>query len=205
MLGADVYAGPDRRVHVSGHGSREEIKILYNLVRPKYAIPFHGEVRHMEEFARLMRKMGHPYDSVITPRIGERVRISKNDIHVEGMVPSGVTMVDGLGVGDVDGAILEERRQLSRSGIIVITVLLNEKSKKVERVEIEAKGVLYFSQHEELLNKAEVVLLDSLSAVKEEDFIEYPRIKEKAAEKMGKLFWRYLRREPYILTNVYET
>jgi mRNA degradation ribonuclease J1/J2 len=87
---------------------------------------------------------------------------------------------------------------------VVITVFLDEKTKMVERVEIEAKGVLYFSMHRDLLKKAEAVLRDSLRAVQENDFIEYPKLKEKAAEKMGKLFWKHLRREPYILTNVYE-
>ena len=113
-------------------------------------------------------------------------------------------MVDGLGVGDVDGRILEERRQLAKSGVVVITVFLSEKTKQVERVEIEVRGVLYFSENKELLEKAEVVLRDSLAAVKETDFIEYPNLKEKAAEKIGKLFWKQLRREPYVLTNVYE-
>ncbi len=203
-LGANVYGGADYGVHVSGHASREAIKILYNLVRPKYAIPFHGEVRHMHEFTRLMHKMGHAEDCVITPQVGDRVKVTKNRISVDGQVRHGMTMVDGLGVGDVDGEILGERRQLSTSGILVITVLLDERSKHVERVEIESKGVLYFSQHEDLLSKAEIVLRDSLQAVKEHDYIEYPLIKEKAEEKIGKLFWKHLRREPYILTNVYE-
>lgn len=113
-------------------------------------------------------------------------------------------MVDGLGVGDVDGKILEERRQFARSGIVVVTVFLDEKTKEVERVEIEARGVLYFSEHKDLLEKSEVVLRDSLRAVKETDYVEYPTLKEKAKEKIGKLFWKTLRREPYILTNVYE-
>jgi ribonuclease J len=203
-LGAEVLFGHETGVHVSGHGSREEIKILYNLVRPKYVLPCHGEIRHMREFAALMNKMGHPEEDVILARIGERLNITAKQVTRGTKVPSGVTMVDGLGVGDIDGRILEERRHLANNGIIVITVLLNEKTKNVERVEIEAKGVLYFSDHGELLEKAETVLLDSLRAVKETDFIEYPGLKEKAADKMEKLFWRYLRREPYILTNVYE-
>jgi len=203
-LGAEVYFGPERGVHVSGHGSREEVKILYNLVKPKYVLPFHGELRHMREFATLMGKMGHPADNVVLAKIGDRVRITKNKIEVSGNVASGVTMVDGLGVGDVDGKILDERRQLARSGIVVVTVLLNRHSKKVERVEIEAKGVLDFAHHKELNEKAETVLRDSLGALREIDFIQYPNLREKVEEKMGRLIWKHLRREPYILTNVYE-
>ncbi len=203
-LGAEVYYGPERGVHVSGHGSREEIKILYNLVKPKFVLPFHGEIRHMREFASLMHKMGHPDDNVVLARIGDRVRISKNKIEVSGHVPKGVTMVDGLGVGDVDGHLLDERRQLARSGVVVVTVFLDERTKEVERVEIEAKGVLDFSRHTELLGKSEIVLRDSLRAVRETDFTEYPNLKEKADEKIRRLFWKQLRREPYILTNVYE-
>jgi ribonuclease J len=203
-LGAEVFHGRERGVHVSGHGSREEIKILYNLVRPKYIIPFHGEIRHVKEFAVLMHKMGHPDENVVLPKIGDRVKISKNNISLDGHVESGVTMVDGLGVGDVDGKMLELRRQLATGGIVVLTVFVNEKTKKVMRVEIEAKGVLYFSHHPELLEKAQTSINDALQAVDEKDFVEYPKIREKAKEKIGRLLWKHLRREPYILTNVYE-
>lgn len=203
-LGADVYYGREMGVHVSGHASREEIKILYNLVHPKYVLPFHGEIRHMHEFETLMRKMGHPPEDVVLANIGERIRITKNRIIASGTVPTGVTMVDGLGVGDVDGHLLDERRQMARSGVFVVTVFLNERTKYVERVEIEAKGVLDFAQYRDLFEKSEVVLRDSLRAVREDDFIEYPNIKDKVEEKMRKLIWKNLRREPYILTNVYE-
>ncbi|MCX6646553.1 MAG: ribonuclease J [bacterium] len=202
-LGADVY-GPSHGVHVSGHASREEIKLLYNLVKPKFVLPFHGEIRHMRDFANLMKKMGHPKDNVVLGKIGQRIHITENKIKIVEKITSGVTMVDGLGVGDLDGAILNERKALASSGILVVTVFVSEKTKKVERVELEARGVLYFSQHKELLEKSEIILRDSLRAVKESDYIEYPKLKEKAEDKMRKLFWKYLRRDPYILTNVYE-
>ena len=202
-LGADVY-GPAHGVHVSGHASREEIKILYNLVKPKFVLPFHGEIRHMRDFENLMKKMGHPRDNVVLGKIGQRIQISETKIKIVEKVPSGFTMVDGLGVGDVDGEILHERKALASSGILVVTVFVSENSKKVERVELEARGVLYFSHHRDLLEKSEIILRDSLRAVKESDYIEYPKIKEKAEEKMRKLFWKHLRRDPYILTNVYE-
>ncbi|MCK4721009.1 ribonuclease J [bacterium] len=202
-LGADVY-GPELGLHVSGHASREEIKILYNLVKPEFVFPFHGEIRHMHDFANLMKKMEHPRDKVILAKIGQRIHISDNKAKIVETVPTGVTMVDGLGVGDVGGQILDERKALAASGILVITVFVNEKSKKVDRVELDARGVLYFSHYKDLLEKSEIVLRDSLQAVQETDFIEYPKIKEKVEEKMRKLFWKQLRRDPYILTNVYE-
>ena len=204
LLGAEVFFGAEKGVHVSGHGSREEIKLLFNLVRPKFVLPFHGEVRHMREFATLMGKMGHPEGNVLLAKIGDRVKITKNKIEIDGTVSSGVTMVDGLGVGDVDGKILDERRQLAKSGIVVIAVFVNKNTKKVAKVEISVKGVLYDNHNRELLEKSDTVLYDSLRAVEEDDFVDYPKIKEKAEEKIGKLFWKYLHREPYILTNVYE-
>ena len=203
-LGADVYYGPDRGLHVSGHGSREEIKILYNLVRPKYVLPFHGEIRHMREFATLMHKMGHPDSNVMLARIGERIHMSQSKIAVTGTVPTGVKMVDGLGVDDVDGKMLDERRQLAQGGVVVVTVLIDRKTTRVKRVEIATKGVLDFSQYRDLFDKSEIVLRDSLAAVKETDFIDYPNLREKTTDKMGKLIWKHLRRNPYILTNVYE-
>ena len=203
-LGADVYHGPETGVHVSGHASREEVKILYNLVHPKYILPFHGEIRHMHEFETLMHKMGHADENVVLANLGERIHITEDKISRSGTVPTGATMVDGLGVGDIDGRLLDERRQMSRSGIVVVTVFLNERTKNVERVEIEAKGVLDFTVHKDLFEKSETVLRDSLRAVKEIDYIEYPNLKDKVEEKMRKLIWKNLRREPYILTNVYE-
>jgi len=203
-MGADVYYGPDRGLHVSGHGSREEIKILYNLVKPRFVLPFHGEIRHMREFATLMNKMGHPDDEVVLANIGDRVKFTKNKVSISGHVPTGTMMVDGLGVGDVDGRLLEQRRHFALSGIVVVTIFLNEKSKEVIRVEIEARGVLDFSQHKNLFEKSGIVLRDSLRAVRETDFIEYPTLKEKASEKMSRLFWKHLHRNPFILTNVYE-
>lgn len=202
-LGADVY-GPELGLHVSGHASREEIKILYNLVKPEFVFPFHGEIRHMHDFANLMKKMEHPQDKVILAKIGQRIHLSGNKATIVETVPTGVTMVDGLGVGDVGGQILDERKALAASGILVITVFVNGKTKVVDRVELEARGVLYFSHYKDLLEKSEIVLRDSLQAVKETDFIEYPKIKEKVEEKLRKLFWKHLRRDPYILTNVYE-
>ncbi len=204
MMGADVYYGPDRGLHVSGHAAREDIKILYNIVHPKYVLPFHGEIRHMHEFATLMHKMGHPDENVVLAQIGERIAISKNSIHSSGRVQSGFRMVDGLGVGDVDGKLLDERRKLAEGGIVVVTIFLDEMQKIVERVEIEAKGVLDFSQHKDLFEKSGIVLRDSLQAVKENDYIEYPNLREKATEKISRLIWKNLRRRPFILVNVYE-
>jgi ribonuclease J len=148
--------------------------------------------------------MGHPTEDCVLASIGDRVKITKNKISIAGHVSTGTLMVDGLGVGDVDGALLDVRRKFAMSGIVVVTIFLNEKTKEVKRVEIEAKGVLDFSQHKSLFEKSEIVLRDSLRAVKETDFIEYPTLKEKAEEKMSGLFWKHLRRQPYILTNVYE-
>jgi len=203
-LGAEVYFGPDRGLHVSGHGSREEIKILYNLVKPKYVLPFHGEIRHMREFATLMHKMEHPDGACVLAQLGERIHITDKKIESAGRVPTGVKIVDGLGVGDVDGELLNERRKLALGGIVVVTIFLNEKNKHVKQVEIEARGVLDFRQHRELFEKSEIVLRDSLKAVKENDFIDYPNLKEKAKEKIGKLIWKNLRRDPFILVSVYE-
>jgi len=202
--GAEVYYGPDRGLHVSGHAGREEIKILYNLVNPKYVLPFHGEIRHMREFASLMNKMEHPDGHCILAKLGERLSISQKRIKTDGKVPTGVKIVDGLGVGDVDGELLDERRKLALGGIVVVTVFLSEKKKIVKRVEIDARGVLDFRQHRDLFEKSGIVLRDSLAAVQEDDFIDYPNIREKATDKIRKLIWKNLRRDPYILVNVYE-
>ena len=124
-LGADVVYGRGEGIHVSGHASREELKLMHNLVRPKFFIPVHGEYHHLVKHAKLAIEMGMPKDHVFIGENGMVFEFTKDKGTVAGKVQAGMVMVDGLGVGDVGNIVLRDRRQLSQDGILIVVVTMN--------------------------------------------------------------------------------
>ena len=122
-LGAFVFYPPAYRVHTSGHASREELKLLLNLARPKFFIPWHGEVRHQTNFAWLASGMPEPPEKILIPKNGDVIRLTPDDLTKVGEVPAGAYYVDGLGVGDITDEILDERRRLAADGVVIITAV----------------------------------------------------------------------------------
>ena len=124
-IGADVYYPPTYRVHASGHGSREELAQVLQLVRPKYFLPWHGEPRHQINHARLAQTLPQPPQRTLIARNGDIVQLSADEFKVTGTVPAGAVYVDGLGVGDVGDDTLIERAALSQDGLLVLTAALH--------------------------------------------------------------------------------
>ena len=122
-LGADVIYEKSNGVHVSGHASQEEIKMMHNLVRPKFFIPVHGEYRHLIKHAQLAGSLGMPRENIVVGENGSIIELTRNSIGINGRVPSGKVLVDGLGVGDVGNIVLRDRRQLSQDGIMKLSLL----------------------------------------------------------------------------------
>ena len=138
-LGANVIYGRDKGIHVSGHGSREELKLMHNLVRPKFFMPVHGEYHHLVQHAELARELGMP----------------KEKGQVAGRVQAGMVMVDGLGVGDVGNIVLRDRRQLSQDGILIIVVAMDRQSNRVvSGPDIVSRGFVYVRESEALMDEA---------------------------------------------------
>lgn len=143
-LGAVVVYSALSAVHVSGHACQEELKLIYTLVKPKYFIPVHGEYRHLKQHAMLVEKLGHKHSNIIIPDIGDCVEVDNSTFKLAGTVAGGSVMVDGLGVGDVGNIVLRDRLNLAEDGILVCSVGIDVKAKKVAtELEVVSRGCFF--------------------------------------------------------------
>jgi ribonuclease J len=150
--GANVIYDPIAPVHVSGHASQEEIKLMLHLVKPKYLIPVHGELRHLHQHAALAREVGIPAENIAVVENGQIIEFENGEMKLGERHPGGYVFVDGLGVGDIGPAVVRERESLARDGFVIVNLLVNKASGKLVRdPEIMTKGFVYEPQAEELL------------------------------------------------------
>ncbi|RIH85905.1 Ribonuclease J [Calidithermus terrae] len=156
-LGAQVYFPPTYRVHASGHGSQEELKIILNLVQPKFFLPWHGEVRQQTNFKWLAEAMGQPPEKVLIAENGDVVKLTPETFEISGKVPSGALYVDGLGVGDITDEILADRNHMAAEGVVVITALVNHRE---PHVEVVSKG--FVKAGEKLLGEVRKIAFDAI-------------------------------------------
>ncbi|MER3443008.1 MAG: RNase J family beta-CASP ribonuclease [Meiothermus sp.] len=156
-LGAQVYFPPTYRVHASGHGSQEELKIILNLVQPKFFLPWHGEVRQQTNFRWLAEAMGQPPEKVLIAENGDVVKLTPETFEISGKVPSGALYVDGLGVGDITDEILADRNHMAAEGVVVITALVNHRE---PHVEVVSKG--FVKAGEKLLGEVRKIAFDAI-------------------------------------------
>lgn len=153
--GANVIYEKTSGIHVSGHASQEELKLIHNLVRPKFFIPVHGEYRHLRKHAMLAQDLGMPKENVFVAENGNIIEFTKEKGGIVGKVPSGIVLVDGLGVGDVGNIVLRDRRQLSQDGILIIVVTMDkEMGAVVAGPDIVSRGFVYVRESEELMEEA---------------------------------------------------
>ncbi|RIH87800.1 Ribonuclease J [Meiothermus luteus] len=155
-LGAYVFYPPRYKVHASGHASHEELKTVLNLARPRFLLPWHGEVRHQVNFKWLAESLPNPPEKVLIPENGRLIRLSSDHIEFDGKVPHGQLYVDGLGVGDITDEILEDRNHMAAEGVVVITALVS----RDPLVEVISKG--FVKAGERLLGEVRRMALDSL-------------------------------------------
>jgi len=199
-LGADLYYDDLFDVHVSGHGSREDLKRLIELVRPEHVIPIHGEYRQLVLHARLAESLGVPAEHIFIIEDGQVVEIGEDWIFSDSKVTSGRVLVDGLGVGDIGTVVLRDRRHLSRDGFLVVTVGLDEETGEVILgPEILSRGFVYVAESEELLDEAKEVVWNVLET--------YDGVQEVATHMhtaLADFCYRTTRRRPMILPLVVE-
>ena len=136
--GAEVVNDSVTAVHVSGHASQEEIKLMHNLVRPKFFIPVHGEYRHLIKHAKLAQELGMPKENIFISENGQVLEFTRDTGAVAGKVTAGRVLVDGLGVGDVGNIVLRDRRQLSQDGILIIVLTMNKETGEVRSGQVDA-------------------------------------------------------------------
>ena len=204
-LGADVIYEKSNGVHVSGHASQEEIKLMHNLVRPKYFIPVHGEYRHLIKHANLAKDLGMPSENIVIAENGSVIEISKNGISINGKIQSGKVLVDGLGVGDVGNIVLRDRRQLSQDGIMIVVVTIDhETCHVVSGPDIVSRGFVYVREAENLMEEAREKVLSALERCENNGVSEWSMIKSTIRDNLGRFLYERTRRRPMILPIIME-
>lgn len=191
--------------HVSGHACREELKLIYALTRPKYAIPVHGEYRHLKRHAELAVEMGIPKENVKIMTTGDVLEIGEEKFDVVGKVPTQGVFVDGLGVGDVGNIVLRDRQLLSQNGLIIIVVTLDRYSNQlVAGPDIVSRGFVYVRESETLMEDCRITCQEALDRCLSRGVTDWGKIKSVIKDDMGEFLWKRTKRSPMILPIITE-
>ncbi len=204
-LGADVIYEKSNGVHVSGHASQEEIKLIHNLVRPKFFIPVHGEFRHLIKHASIAKSLGMASENIVIAENGSVIELTRNSIGINGKVTAGKVLVDGLGVGDVGNIVLRDRRQLSQDGIMIVVVTIDKEScHVVAGPDIVSRGFVYVREAEDLMEEARDKVQAALERCEENGVSEWSVIKSNVRDALGRFLYEKTRRRPMILPIIME-
>jgi len=202
--GAQVIYAKLAQVHVHGHGSQEELKLLLNLVKPRFFVPIHGEYRHLSLHARLAGTLGIPKANIFVMEDGNILELDKDKAKITGKVPSGNIYVDGLVMGDLAGVILRDRKLLSRDGIVVVFIGIDQKSGKIiGRPDIVSRGFVDMKEGKNILEQGRDLVANTLGRSGRHP-LESSFINSKVKETLGGFFYEQTRRRPIILTTTME-
>ena len=200
--GADVIF---QDVHVSGHACQEEIKLIYSLVHPRYALPVHGEYRHLKAQAKLAESLGIPKDRIFIMSSGDVMEMNQNTAKITGKVQTGAVFVDGLGVGDVGNIVLRDRQHLSEEGIMIVVLTLEKHSNQLlAGPDIVSRGFVYVRESEDLMGAARVTVEDALDECLRHRVSDWGRIKSVIKDSLGEFVWKKTKRRPMILPIIME-
>ena len=202
MKGADVIF---QDVHVSGHACQEEIKLLYTLLHPKYAIPVHGEYKHLKAQAKIARELGIDKENIFILHSGDVLEISEERAEVTGKVPVGAILVDGLGVGDVGNVVLRDRQHLAEDGILIVVLALDSYSSQlVSGPDIVSRGFVYVRESDELLEEARLLVDSAVTGCLERGQTDWGRLKSTIKDVLSEYVWKKTKRRPMILPIIME-
>ncbi len=202
MKGAEVIF---QDTHVSGHACQEELKLLYALTKPKYAVPLHGEYRHRKTNAGLAMEMGVPKENVFMLSSGDVLELSGEYGRKAGRVPAQGVFVDGLGVGDVGNIVLRDRQHLSQNGLLIIVVTLEKFSNQlVAGPDIVSRGFVYVRESETLMEDARQVVKEALIECLSKNVTDWGKIKNTIKDSLGEFLWKRTKRNPMILPIITE-
>ena len=199
--GADVVFSD---VHVSGHACQEEIKLIYSLVKPKYAIPVHGDFRHLKAHANIALELGFPKENIFILRSGDVLEMDEDYAGVADHVEAGAIMVDGLGVGDVGNIVLRDRQRLSEDGIIIVVLTMDPAGNVVSGPDIVSRGFVYVRESEDLMEEMRGAALSALDDMSENGVTDWNKIKNHVKDELGTCVWKRTERRPMILPIIME-
>lgn len=203
--GAEVVYEKASGVHVSGHASQEELKLMQNLIRPKFFVPVHGEYRHLIKHSKLAQELGTPKENIFILENGQVLEFTADKGYIAGKVTSGSILVDGLGVGDVGNIVLRDRRQLSQDGILIVVITMDkQKGCVVAGPDIVSRGFVYVRESEHLMEEAKDKVKQALEKCESNNITEWAAIKSNVRDTLGKHLYEKTRRRPMILPIIME-
>jgi ribonuclease J len=191
--------------HVSGHACREELRLIYALTKPKYAIPVHGEYRHLMRHKELAIEMGIQKENTFVLAEGDVLELNRRQGKVTGKVQAGGILVDGLGVGDVGNIVLNDRKMLSQNGLIIVSVTLQRFGNQIlAGPDIVSRGFVYVRESESLMEGAREVVLGAVEECMERNITDWARIKTAIKDALSNYIWKNTKRNPMILPIITE-
>ena len=192
-------------VHVSGHACQEEIKLIYSLVKPKYAIPVHGEYRHLTAQKNVVEELGIPKENIFVLASGNILELDSQSAQVTGTVHTGAILVDGLGVGDVGNIVLRDRQHLAEDGIMIVVVTLERHSNVIlAGPDIVSRGFVYVRESEDLMDGGREVVENALDSCLERNITDWGKIKTVVKDALSEFLWKRTKRSPMILPIIME-
>jgi ribonuclease J len=202
--GANVISGK-RTIHVSSHGSQEELKFMINLMKPKYLIPVHGEYRMLKAHRKLAMECGLTDEQILIPDRGDILEMKDGKLALAGKVPSGNILIDGIGVGDVGNIVLRDRRLLSQDGILIVVVTLTKQDRKIAAgPEIISRGFVYVRESEKLMDDSTKLVRDIVERNIAKDSFEWSSLKQDIREELNRNLYEKTKRRPMILPIIME-
>ena len=204
-LGADVVYEKMYEVHVSGHACQEELKMIMGIVKPKYFIPVHGELKHLRKHAGLALSMGIPKENILIADNGRVAEISKKALRCTSTVSAGRVFVDGYGVGDVGSVVLRDRKHLAQDGLVIVAVCIDRESGMiVSGPDVVTRGFVYVKESEELINAAREVAVEAIEAQTDGGYFDWNSIKASLRDEISHLMYERTKRSPMILPVIME-
>lgn len=192
-------------VHVSGHACQEEIKLIYSLVKPKYAIPVHGEYKHLRAQAEVVKSLGYDDDNILIVESGDIMEFDKKQrVKIKGKVHTGFVMVDGYGVGDVGTIVLNDRQKLSEDGIIIVGLVVDSDSNIITVPEIVSRGFVYVKDSEDMMIEAKNVVNKTIERIEKKHITDWSKMKNEIRTDLFDYVWRKTARKPMILPMIME-
>lgn len=202
MKGAKVIY---QDTHVSGHACQEEIKLIYTLTKPKYAVPVHGEYKHLIRHAELAQSLGIPKENIFILSSGKVLTLTEERGAITGEVPAGGILVDGLGVGDVGNIVLRDRQLLSENGLIIVVISLEKYSNQVlSGPDIVSRGFVYVRESENLMEEAREVVEKALDKCLSRNNADWGKMKTEIKDSLSDYIWKKTKRNPMILPIIME-
>lgn len=203
--GAEVIYDRNTELHVSGHASQEEQKMMLALVKPKYFIPVHGEYRMLVKHAELGKLMGIDPKNIVIAENGKVIELTKKSIKINGSVQSGAIMVDGMGVGDVGSVVMRDRHRLAEDGMVVIVVTLSSwDNAMLAEPEILTRGFVYVKEAEAMIDELKRVTIESVEACESSGVKDWSAIKSRIKSNVSGYLYKRTKRSPMILPLISE-